>query len=56
MLKKGRALVLSSALSLVALITPPLLSLQAQTEEIIENIEIRGTRRVPQDTVKFHIV
>jgi outer membrane protein insertion porin family len=56
MLKKGRALVLSSALSLVALLTPALLSLQAQTEEIIENIEIRGTRRVPQDTVKFHIV
>ncbi len=56
MLKKGRALALSFALSLVALLTLPLLSTQAQTEEIIENIEIRGTRRVPQDTVKFHIV
>jgi outer membrane protein insertion porin family len=56
MLKKGRALALSCALFLVALLTPPLRSIQAQTEEIIENIEIRGTRRVPQDTVKFHIV
>ena len=56
MLKKGRALVLSCVLSVVALPTLPLLSAQAQTEEIIENIEIRGTRRVPQDTVKFHIV
>ena len=56
MLKKGRALALSCALSLVGLLTLPLLSTQAQTEEIIENIEIRGTRRVPQDTVKFHIL
>ena len=23
---------------------------------MIENIEIRGTRRVPQDTVRFHII
>ena len=56
MLKKGHALALSCALSLVGLLTLPLLPTQAQTEEIIENIEIRGTRRVPQDTVKFHIV
>src|SRR5262245_5457456 len=56
MLKKGRALALCCALSLVALLPLPLLSAQAQTEEIIENIEIRGTRRVPQDTVKFHIL
>ena len=28
----------------------------AQEEGLIENIEIRGTRRVPQDTVKFHIL
>src|SRR2546429_13406 len=28
----------------------------AQEEDVIENIEIRGTRRVPQDTVKFHIL
>src|SRR5215510_10631633 len=55
MLKKGRALVLC-AWSLVAILALPLVSTQAQTEEIIENIEIRGTRRVPQDTVKFHIV
>jgi outer membrane protein insertion porin family len=56
MLRKGRSLALSCALSLVALPVLPLLRSQAQTEEIIENIEIRGTRRVPQDTVKFHIV
>lgn len=28
----------------------------AQTEDLIESIEIRGTRRVPQDTVRFHIL
>src|SRR2546426_3299470 len=28
----------------------------APDEDLIENIEIRGTRRVPQDTVKFHIL
>lgn len=27
-----------------------------QEEELIENIEIRGTRRVPQETVKFHVL
>ena len=31
-------------------------SILAQTEDLVENIEIRGTRRVPQDTVKFNIV
>ncbi len=33
-----------------------LFSLRAQTEDLIENIEIRGNRRVPADTVKFHIL
>lgn len=28
----------------------------AQQREIIENIEVRGTRRVPQETVKFHVL
>ncbi|MCI0723364.1 MAG: outer membrane protein assembly factor BamA [Acidobacteria bacterium] len=28
----------------------------AQSEDLIENIEIRGTRRVPQDTVRFHVL
>ena len=28
----------------------------AQEREIIENIEVRGTRRVPQETVKFHVL
>ena len=27
-----------------------------QKREVIENIEVRGTRRVPQETVKFHIL
>ena len=27
-----------------------------QQKEFIENIEVRGTRRVPQETVKFHIL
>ena len=31
-------------------------SLYAQDQDLIENIEIRGGRRVPQDTVKFHIL
>jgi outer membrane protein insertion porin family len=31
-------------------------SLLAQDEDLIENIEVRGGRRVPQDTVKFHIL
>ncbi len=52
---KGRTLALSLALFLVALPDRPS-SLQAQNDEIIENIEIRGTRRVPQDTVKFNII
>ncbi|MBM3801828.1 MAG: outer membrane protein assembly factor BamA [Acidimicrobiia bacterium] len=56
MLTKGRALALSCVLSVFAFLPPPLPAAQAQTQEIIENIEIRGTRRVPQDTVKFHIV
>lgn len=52
---KGRTLALIFALLFVAL--PDRSSaLQAQNEEMIENIEIRGTRRVPQDTVKFNIV
>jgi outer membrane protein insertion porin family len=31
-------------------------SLFAQDQDLIENIEVRGGRRVPQDTVKFHIL
>jgi outer membrane protein insertion porin family len=31
-------------------------SLFAQDQDMIENIEVRGGRRVPQDTVKFHIL
>ncbi|HVN77422.1 MAG TPA: outer membrane protein assembly factor BamA [Terriglobia bacterium] len=31
-------------------------SILAQTEDLIEDIEIRGNRRVPADTVKFHIL
>src|SRR5215831_2232818 len=31
-------------------------SLYAQEADVIENIEVRGGRRVPQDTVKFHIL
>jgi outer membrane protein insertion porin family len=34
----------------------PFTQTEDRTEDIIENIEIRGGRRVPADTVKFHIV
>src|SRR4051794_21749963 len=34
----------------------PFAQTEDHTEDIIENIEIRGGRRVPADTVKFHIV
>ena len=30
--------------------------LLGQDKQFIENIEVRGTRRVPQETVKFHML
>jgi outer membrane protein insertion porin family len=57
MLKKG----LSTPWVVIALLfmLSPLTGIRtllAQTDDIIENIEIRGNRRVPADTVKFHIL
>jgi outer membrane protein insertion porin family len=55
-MKKG---LVTLALSFALLFCRPLNSgslFQAQTDDLIENIEIRGTRRVPQDTVRFSIV
>jgi outer membrane protein insertion porin family len=55
-MKKG---LVTLALSFALLLCRPLNSgslFQAQTDDLIENIEIRGTRRVPQDTVRFSIV
>src|SRR5437667_4612802 len=48
------AFVLLAALILVFPLT--VFTVLAQEEDLIENIEICGTRRVPQDTVKFHIL
>ncbi|MEW5974291.1 MAG: outer membrane protein assembly factor BamA [Acidobacteriota bacterium] len=56
MIKKG---CLASVLTLAVLLLSPFpiqATAQSQQQEIIENIEIRGNRRVPADTVKFHIV
>ena len=57
MFNKSRAV--SFVIVALLLLTPSLtgiFSLRAQTEDIIENIEVRGGRRVPADTVKFHIL
>lgn len=46
-------------LALILILLPPFggkVPVFAQDEDLIENIEIRGGRRVPQDTVKFHIL
>jgi outer membrane protein insertion porin family len=60
MVTKGpRALVLAFILIIIIVLIHPLaeiVSVLAQDEDIIENIEVRGGRRVPQDTVKFHIL
>ncbi len=55
MLRKGILTLVISVLSIFtySLYTSPSL---AEGDELIENIEIRGTRRVPQDTVRFHII
>ncbi len=54
-MKKGFAC-LALALTLFSPFAPGTkLSLLAETEDVIEDIEVRGTRRVPSDTVKFHV-